>query len=68
MSKWDREEEEIKDSEYKITVVVTILAVGTFIAIWLGGQSSYENSATIAVYISIALAFLFIAIAKGKNK
>ncbi len=68
MSKWDREEEEIKDSEYKITVVVAILAVGTLIAIWLGGQSSYKDSAQIAVYISIALAFMFIAIIKGKNK
>ncbi len=68
MSKWDREEEEIKDSEYKIAVVVAILAVGTLIAIWLGGQNSYKDSAQIAVYISIALAFMFIAIIKGKNK
>ncbi len=67
MSKKDNEREEVEDSEYKITVVIALLAIGTLIAIALGGQGSIDDSAQAAIYISIALAFMFIAITHNED-
>lgn len=56
------EDKNIEDNEYKLTVIITILAIGTLIAIALGGQGSLDDSAQAVIYISIALTFIFLGI------
>ncbi len=62
------ENKQIRNSEYKFTVVIAILAIGTCIAIALGGQGSIDDSAQAVVYISIALAFIFLALVHDGGK